>query len=143
VNYKPCSRTKLSYFNYGQWEVPPIPKSRRGNGAMGTVVDGLTFAVHGMGFHGVRFSRKGDIIFIHLKYKALQFKRVRVLHSKKVLKEKQLLDNASSRRLCILPFRTGTVQYRTVSLLPPPKKYINHRLNFVRSSEYICFVMYS
>ena len=79
MNYKPCSRTKLSYFNYGQWEVPPIPKSRRGNGAMGTVVDGLTFAVHGMGVHGVRFSRKGDIIVTHLKYTAFQFKRVRVL----------------------------------------------------------------
>ena len=81
MNYKPCSRTQLSYFNYGQWEVPPIPKSRRGNGARGTVVDGLTFAVHGIGVHGVRFSRKGDIIVTHLKYSALQFKRVRVLKS--------------------------------------------------------------
>ncbi len=117
VNYKPYSRIKLSYFNYGQWEVPPTPKSRRGNGARGTDVDGLTFAVHGIGIHGAVF-RNGDIFVLHLKYKALQFKRVRVLNSKKVLKEKQLLDNASSRRLCILPFRT----YGTVSQLSPPKK---------------------
>ena len=80
MNYKPCSRTQLSYFNYGQWEVPPIPKSRRGNGARGTVVDGLTLGVHGISFHGV-LCRNGDIIITHLKYSALEFKRVRVLDS--------------------------------------------------------------
>ena len=60
--------------------MPPIPKSRRGKGARGTVVDGLTFGVHGIGigFQGVLF-KIGNFIIIHLKYKALQFKRVRVL----------------------------------------------------------------
>ena len=60
--------------------MPPIPKSRRGNGARGTDVDGLTIAVHGIGFHGELF-RNGDFIIIHLKYSALEFKRVRVLNS--------------------------------------------------------------
>jgi hypothetical protein len=49
-------------------------------GQRGTDVDGLTIAVHGIGFHGELF-RNGDFIIIHLKYSALEFKRVRVLNS--------------------------------------------------------------